>query len=44
VLVTSAGVERYNKLPFSILNLFGKLLTMTGNSRLLSCSMSCCKL
>lgn len=33
VLVTSAGVERYNKLPFSILNLFGKLLIpMTGNS------------
>lgn len=25
VLVTSAGVERYNKLPFSILNLFGVL-------------------
>ena len=25
VLVTSAGVERYNKLPFSILNLFGML-------------------
>lgn len=24
VLVTSAGVERFNKLPFSILNLFGK--------------------
>ena len=24
---TSAGVERYNKLPFSILNLFGKILT-----------------
>lgn len=23
---TSAGVERYNKLPFSILNLFGKIL------------------
>lgn len=23
VLVTSAGVERFNKLPFSILNLFG---------------------
>lgn len=33
VLVTSAGVERYNKLPFSILNLFGKLLTpMADNS------------
>ena len=24
VLTTSAGVERYNQLPFSILNLFGK--------------------
>jgi hypothetical protein len=24
VLTTSAGVERYNKLPFSILNLFGE--------------------
>ena len=24
VLVTSAGVERYNKLPFSILNIFGR--------------------
>jgi len=45
VLVTSAGVERYNKLPFSILNLFGKLLTpMTGNSWLFPCILSCCSL
>lgn len=29
VLVTSAGVERFNKLPFSILNLFGKPCWLT---------------
>ncbi len=45
VLVTSAGVERYNQLPFSVLNLFGKLLTpMTGNFWLFSCILSCCNL
>jgi hypothetical protein len=41
VLVTSAGVERYNKLPFSILNLFGTLLTpLTGSSLPFSCVRS----
>ncbi|KAL0042235.1 hypothetical protein WJX77_006800 [Trebouxia sp. C0004] len=35
VLVTSAGVERYNKLPFSILNLFGVLKFKRQSEQLL---------
>ena len=44
VLVTSAGVERYNKLPFSILNLFGKLLTPMTDKSWRFCTVSCRKL
>ena len=36
VLVTSAGVERFNKLPFSILNLFG-IAQLALMNTLLSC-------
>jgi len=39
ILTTSAGVDRSNKIPFSILNLFGEALRALGLPCLLSITM-----